>query len=119
MGRYLMALDAGIGGGRCVVFDTQGNYVCSNYQEWTYHRPADVPGGIEFEAQDFWDILTDVTRKTLAELPGGAKEITAISATCMREGFVLLDEDGKELHAAPSPDDRGKPFNAMLGQEMG
>jgi sugar (pentulose or hexulose) kinase len=24
MGRYLMALDAGIGGGRCVVFDTQG-----------------------------------------------------------------------------------------------
>ena len=23
MSRYLMALDAGIGGGRCVVFDTQ------------------------------------------------------------------------------------------------
>jgi len=119
MGRYLMALDAGIGGGRCVIFDTQGKSVCSNYREWTYNRPADVPGGVEFEAEEFWGILTDVTRRTLAELPGGAKEIAAISATCMREGFVLLDQAGEEIYSAPSFDDRGKAFNAALGEEMG
>jgi autoinducer 2 (AI-2) kinase len=119
MGRYLMALDAGIGGGRCVVFDTQGQYICSNYREWSYNRPEKIPGAVEFEAADFWQMMCDVTRQTLAELPGGAAEIAAISATCMREGFVLLDQAGQEIYAAPSFDERGRPYNAALGQEMG
>jgi len=114
-----MALDAGIGGGRCVVFDTEGRFVCANYREWTYDCPADVPGGIEFDAKEFWSILCDVTRKTVAELPGGAKEVTAISATCMREGFVLLDKGGQEIYSALSFDERGRAYNALLAGEMG
>ncbi len=55
----------------------------------------------------------------MAELPGGAKEVAAISATCMREGIVLLDKRGKEVYAGPSFDERGRMFNALLGQEMG
>lgn len=119
MGRYLMALDAGIGGGRCVVFDTQGQYVSSNYREWTYNRPEGVSGAVEFNANEFWHILSEVIRKTVTELPGGAEEIAAISATCMREGFVLLDKSGEEIYAAPPFDERGRALNATLGQEMG
>jgi autoinducer 2 (AI-2) kinase len=119
MGRYLMALDAGIGGGRCVVFDTQGEFICSNYREWSYNRPEQIPGAVEFEAGQFWQMMCDVTRQTLAELPGSAAEITAISATCMREGFVLLDRAGQEIYAAPSFDERGRSYNATLGREMG
>jgi autoinducer 2 (AI-2) kinase len=119
MGRYLMALDAGIGGGRCVVFDTQGGFVASTYREWSYNRPAHIPGAVEFEAGEFWQMMCEVTRWTLAKLPGGAAEITAISATCMREGFVLLDRAGQEIYAAPSFDERGRADNAALGQEMG
>ena len=119
MGRYLMALDAGIGGGRCVVFDTAGRLVCANYREWTYDRLEDVPGAVEFNAKGFWHILSEVIRQTVAELPGGAREIAAISATCMREGFVLLDKAGEDIYAAPSFDERGRALNATLGQEMG
>ena len=43
MGKYLMALDAGIGGGRCLITDIQGNVVATTYEEWHFHYPPDIP----------------------------------------------------------------------------
>jgi len=119
MAKYLMALDAGIGGGRCVVFDADGEIACSNYAEWTYEWPEGIPGAVEFRADGFWKLLAGVVRKSLTALPGGASEIAAISATSMREGFVLLDRTGREVYSAPPFDGRGAALNALLAEEMG
>ena len=117
MAHYLMALDAGIGGGRCVVFDTGGQIVSNHYREWTYERPAAYPGAVQFNADEFWDLFCEVIRAALADLPYG--EIAAISATCMREGCVLLDHAGRELYAGPPMDERARLENDELAAGMG
>jgi autoinducer 2 (AI-2) kinase len=119
MGKYLMALDAGIGGGRCLITDTQGKEAAQAYEEWHYHYPADVPEAAEFDAGEFWTTMCRVIRRALDENNIPPEEIVALSATCMREGFLLLDATGEALYAAPPFDGRARQYNAHLAEERG
>ncbi len=119
MGKYLMALDAGIGGGRCLIADTAGNEVARTYEEWSYHYPPDIPGAVEFDAGEFWAIMCRVVRRALNESHIPPQEIAALSATCMREGFLLLDAAGEALYAAPPFDGRARQYNERLAAERG
>ena len=119
MGKYLMALDAGTGGGRCLITDTQGNEVGLAYEEWRYHYPTDIPGAVEFDAKEFWAVMCRVIRRALSEGNIPPAEIGALSATCMREGFLLLDAAGQALYAAPPIDARAREYNAHLAEERG
>jgi autoinducer-2 kinase len=119
MGKYLMALDAGIGGGRCLIADTEGKEVARSYEEWQYRYPSDVPGAVEFDANEFWAIMCRVIRRALSESQIAPAEIIAVSATCMREGFLLLDATGEALYAAPPFDARARHYNARLVEERG
>ena len=119
MGKYLMALDAGIGGGRCLITDTRGNEVARTYEEWQYHYPPDIPGAVEFDAKEFWALMCRVIRRALNEGNVPPAEIGALSATCMREGFLLLDAMGEALYAAPPFDGRARDYNDRLAEERG
>lgn len=117
-GIYL-ALDAGIGAGRCVAFDSTGAVQVSAYREWTYTRFSSGQNVVEFDADEFWATLRGVIHETIEQLPGGAESIRGISTTCMREGFVLIDETGREIYSAPSFDERGRRYNDALADENG
>lgn len=46
---YLMALDAGTGSIRAVIFDTEGNQIAVGQAEWRHLAVPDVPGSMEFD----------------------------------------------------------------------
>lgn len=119
MSEIYLALDAGIGAGRCVAFDTAGTVQASAYREWTYKRLGSGQNVVEFDAEKFWQILCDAIHDTVGQLPNGQDSICGISTTCMREGFVLIDETGREIYAAPSFDERGREHNDALAYENG
>ena len=46
---YLMALDAGTGSIRAVIFDLEGNQIDVGQAEWRHLAVPDVPGSMEFD----------------------------------------------------------------------
>ena len=85
--KYLMVLDAGSGGGKCLVFDTDGNQASASFEPW--HRARWNP-------EIGWRCLVSATRKALSHPDVSPEQIVAISSTSMREEFVLVDSEEKE-----------------------
>lgn len=116
---YLLALDAGIGGGRCLIFTTGGRMVGRGYHEWAAEPVPGVPGGLRFDPDRYWESLAMATRTALAASGVRPDRIGGISVTCQREGFLLLDEADRPLYAGPSADVRGAHANAELATRHG
>ncbi|MDY6875575.1 MAG: FGGY family carbohydrate kinase [Chloroflexota bacterium] len=105
--KYVMALDAGTGAGRCFLVSLDGQQSFEKYQEWQYEFLADMqPVGAEFNPEVFWGIFADLIRRTLAENGISPDQVVGVSSTSQREGIVLLDQDGRELYAGPNIDMR-------------
>ncbi len=104
--KYVMALDAGTGSGRCVIFDEQGNQAAVSQQEWTHKTDPRFPGSMEFDVEKNWNILAACIQNALRQAGISGREIAGISATSMREGIVLYDGAGKELWACANVDSR-------------
>jgi sugar (pentulose or hexulose) kinase len=121
--RYLLALDAGSGAGRCCLVDAESGHSVSSYREWNYFVPSDVPQrGFEFDAEHFWGTLTQVTADLLVSTGVDPAHVAAVSTTGLRFGFVLLDENGKEVFAIPNRDQRAwkeaQEIERRLGEAM-
>ncbi len=56
-GRYLLAIDAGTGSCRAVLFTEQGRQVAHCLQEWTHREPPDAPGGQDFDVAANWRLV--------------------------------------------------------------
>lgn len=115
----VVALDAGIGGGRSVVCDTSGRILSMACREWTYHSTPSVPASYEFDAEQFWADLCTTTRDALKRGDIPADAVRAVSATGQREGIVLVGADGRELYAGPALDARGSEENRALARAYG
>jgi autoinducer 2 (AI-2) kinase len=120
--KYFLIIDAGTGGGRCLIFDEMGKLMTMAYEEWTFSTPPDIPMGKEFNPDEFWQIICTVSKKALQNAGLNPNQICGISATSFREGFVLIDEKGKGLCAVPAMDLRalseGMSIKASYGQKL-
>lgn len=117
---YLLALDAGSSGGRCLVVDERGRTVASASEPWGYRSdPEAGPQSREFCADGFWAVLSTLVRRALAEagLEGG--RIAGVSATSQRQALVFLDAQGKEVYAGPNQDARALTQGLALEAEHG
>jgi autoinducer 2 (AI-2) kinase len=102
----LLALDAGTGSCRAVLFRVDGRQVGMAQREWSHAELADVPGSQVFDTETNWRLIAECVRQVL-EQPGiDASAIRALSTTSMREGMVLYDKAGDELWACPNVDSR-------------
>ncbi len=99
MGTYLMALDAGTGSVRAVLFDLDGNQLGVSQQEWEHKEDPRFPGSMDFDWTHNWELASGCIRDVLAETEINPAEIAAVSTTCMREGILLYDKDYQELWA--------------------
>ncbi|MDD2202701.1 MAG: hypothetical protein PHQ21_10315, partial [Firmicutes bacterium] len=62
-GQYLIIFDAGTGGGRCTIIDSNGHQLVSEYREWRYDTPTSrSPYAREFDANLFYNIMADAAR---------------------------------------------------------
>jgi autoinducer 2 (AI-2) kinase len=111
-GEYLMAIDAGTGSVRAVVFDTRGKQIGCCQREWKHREDPRYPGSMDFDWNTNWSLTCTCTRGVLAETGIRASQIAAVSTTCMREGIVLYDGEGKEIWACANVD-------ARSGDEVG
>jgi autoinducer 2 (AI-2) kinase len=104
--QYLMAIDAGTGSVRAVIFDTNGNQISVAQKEWTHLEVKNVPNSMTFDTKTNWDLTVWCIQEALkiADLKGS--DIVAVSATSMREGIVLYDKDGEALWGVANVDAR-------------
>ncbi len=104
--QYLMAIDAGTGSVRAVIFDTEGNQIAVSQQEWTHLEEEGVLNSMTFDTKKNWALTVECIKESIKLSAVRAEDIVAVSATSMREGIVLYDAKGKELWAVANVDAR-------------
>ncbi|QDZ09508.1 hypothetical protein FPZ08_01350 [Devosia ginsengisoli] len=113
----VMAIDAGTGSCRCLLFNLKGEEVASASAEWTHPAAPGAAGGFDFDTNANGRLLDSVIKRCLASYGGTPGDIKAISSTSMREGVVLYDKAGEVLWACPNIDARASVEAEALVQE--
>lgn len=103
-GELLLAIDAGTGSCRAVLFDVEGHQLAIGQREYSHHELPGAPGSQVFDTANNWELICACTREALAGVDPDA--VQAVSATSMREGMVLYDRSGREIWACPNVDGR-------------
>ncbi|CAA6804429.1 MAG: Autoinducer 2 (AI-2) kinase LsrK (EC [uncultured Sulfurovum sp.] len=101
-----MAIDAGTGSVRAVIFDTNGNQIAVVQEEWIHLEVEGVPNSMTFDTIKNWDITVECIKASIEKAKINPEDILALSATSMREGIVLYDQEGKALWAVANVDAR-------------
>ena len=106
MANYLMAVDAGTGSVRAVIFGTDGTQIGCVQQEWTHREDPRWPGSMDFDWKTNWALASGCIRGVLEKAGIAPEDIAAVSTTCMREGILLYDGAGNEIWACANVDAR-------------
>lgn len=101
-----MALDAGTGSIRAVIFDTEGKQISIAQKEWTHLAEDGVENSMSFDFQTNEKLLYEVIQSAIKSADIEPENILALSATSMREGIVLYDAEGNELWGVANVDAR-------------
>ena len=104
--QYLMAIDAGTGSVRAVIFSLDGEQTGCVQREWEHKEDPRYPGSMDFDWTHNWDLARECVQGVLKETSIAPEQIAAVSTTCMREGIVLYDKDGNEIWACANVDAR-------------
>ena len=104
--KYLMAIDAGTGSIRSVIFDTLGNQISMAQEEWTHLEEEGVRNSMSFDFEKNWFLVCKVIQESIESAKVSKEDIIALSATSMREGIVLYDKDQNELWGVANVDAR-------------
>jgi autoinducer 2 (AI-2) kinase len=115
----LLAIDAGTGSCRAVLFASDGRQVAVSQREWVHVEPEGVPGGQDFDVEANWQLIVLCIRDAMAVANAKAQDIRAVSSTSMREGIVLYGKDGNEIWACPNVDSRaGDEARQLVEEEL-
>jgi autoinducer 2 (AI-2) kinase len=104
--QYLMAIDAGTGSVRAVIFDTLGNQIAVAQKEWIHLEVEGVENSMTFDTESNWDLTVWCIQESIKKANLKGSEIVAVSATSMREGIVLYDKEGEALWGVANVDAR-------------
>ena len=102
----LLALDAGTGSCRAVLFGLDGRQAGIAQREWSHAELPGVPGSQVFDTESNWRLIVECVREVVRQTSTDVSAIRAVSTTSMREGMVLYDAAGRELWACPNVDSR-------------
>jgi len=106
MGKYIMAVDAGTGSVRSVIFDETFNQIAVSQHEWVHKEDPRYEGAIDFDVTVNVELMLDTISQSIKTAGIDGKDIIALSTTSMREAFVLYDESGNEIWAVSNVDSR-------------
>jgi autoinducer 2 (AI-2) kinase len=106
MADYLMAVDAGTGSVRAVIFDDAGIQLGCGQREWTHRNDPRYPGSMDFDWTANWKLVCACISEVLGKTGVKREAVAAVSTTCMREGIVLYDASGDEIWACANVDSR-------------
>ncbi len=106
MNKYFLVLDAGTGSIRAILFDTHGNQISIAQYEWEHIAEAGVAGSMGFDFVRGWELAKKCIRESIATAKIHPSEIVAVSASSMREGIVVYDEQKREIWGVANVDGR-------------
>ena len=66
---YLMAIDAGTGSARAVIFDENGREKGSFGKEWTHSGEDGVAGAMNFDTDNGWKVICECVKGALQKAP--------------------------------------------------
>lgn len=116
MNRYFLVLDAGTGSIRSIIFDTLGNQLGIAQYEWTHLSEEGVAGSMGFDYTVGWELAKKCIRESITDARIDPKQIVALSASSMREGIIVYDENQNELWGVANVDSRAGDEVAWLKQ---
>ncbi|WP_156286182.1 autoinducer-2 kinase [Oceanivirga salmonicida] len=106
MKKYLMAIDAGTGSVRSIIFDENFNQIAISQREWVHPKNDKYDGAIDFDTKQGKKLMFDTIKEVIKISKINPKDIKAISSTSMREGFVLYNNKKEEIWAVSNVDSR-------------
>ncbi len=94
--KYLVGIDVGTSGTKCVLFDLEGNALASCTEEYPMYQPHN--GWAEQNPEDWWD----AAKKALSTISKSVKdgEIVGIGLSGQMHSLVLLDKNNKVIRPA-------------------
>ncbi|NPA66677.1 MAG: autoinducer-2 kinase [Epsilonproteobacteria bacterium] len=104
MKNYLLAIDAGTGSIRAVLFDTNGKQIAMAQREWIHLEEKGVKNSMSFDFATNWELTKTVIQEAIEGI--NPTQILALSATSMREGIVVYDKKGNPLWGVANVDAR-------------
>ena len=81
MSKYLLALDAGTGSIRAVLFSVDGEQVGVAQREWEHHEDPRWPGSMDFDWVADWQLALDCIKEVLTKTSIDPKEIAGARAS--------------------------------------
>jgi autoinducer 2 (AI-2) kinase len=119
----LLAIDAGTGSARAVLFSADGSQVAIAQREYSHPELEGAPGSQVFATRENWQLICHCIHEALAQSGAAPDQVRAVSATSMREGMVLYDGRGDEIWACPNVDSRaveeaGELVDSGVAQEI-
>jgi autoinducer 2 (AI-2) kinase len=115
--KYLMAIDAGTGSVRAIIFNTNGEQISMHSKEWIHKSEKNVPNSMSFDYEKNWNLTVICIKKAIIKAKIHSKDILAVSASSMREGIVLYDKNHKELFAVANVDARASDEVKIINQD--
>jgi len=87
--RYLIGLDIGTSGAKCILTDECGAVVASSLNEYPLHTPK--PGWTEQDPADWWNAIREGARAIMQKAQVPSDQIVSLSLSGQMHGLVALD----------------------------
>ena len=91
MSKYLIGLDIGTSGAKCILVDDEGTVLASSTQEYPLYTPK--PGWAEQDPEDWWQACVRGLKVILAKANMNPADIAGLSYSGQMHGLVALDKD--------------------------
>ena len=99
MKEKIISIDQGTTSTRSVLYDKEGNFICSAQKEFDQFFPKD--GWVEHNPEDIWQSVLSTLQKLVKESGITSSEIASIGITNQRETTLIWNrKTGKPIHNA-------------------
>ena len=95
---YLVGLDIGTSGAKCIIADQEGKVVASKTVEYPLYTPK--PGWAEQNPQDWWNAVCQGCAAIMAKAGVPAEAIKGVSLSGQMHGLVALDKARQVIRPA-------------------
>ena len=96
--KYLIGLDVGTSGAKCIMINETGAVIASSTQEYPLYTPK--PGWAEQNPEDWWQGVVRGLRVILEKANVPAEDILGLSYSGQMHGLVALDAAGAVIRPA-------------------
>ena len=96
--KYLIGLDVGTSGAKCIMIDENGKVVASSTQEYPLYTPR--PGWAEQNPEDWWQGVVKGLKVIIEKANVDPADILGLSYSGQMHGLVALDENNEVIRPA-------------------